>query len=242
MHSPCTDTASMRAVGKSRSASSTSNSGEFFRQRRAPTRRTAGSSRRMSGEHSSSRTSLRPVRLRRSGSAATQSNRSVVAARYSSAEAQTTSTFAAPSSRRLRAATAASTGSRSSATTRRKRRPNASASTPSPQVRSSAASPARLLVCGARLARRLFEGARRQDAACGVVGGEFRAGAFEVFDLRGHQRGVGCAPVERHGQRIAAEILLHGAPHVVAAQRIELFACHAGKVTDFSATDGMPRG
>ena len=231
MHSPCTDTASMRAVGKSRSASSTSNSGEFFRQRRAPMRRTAGSSRRMSGEHSSSRTSLRPVRLRRSGSAATQSNRSVVAARYSSAEAQTTSTFAAPSSRRLRAATAASTGSRSSATTRRKRRPNASASTPS-----------RLLVCGARLARRLFEGARRQDAACGVVGGEFRAGAFEVFDLRGHQRGVGRAPVERHGQRIAAEILLHGAPHVVAAQRIELFACHAGKVTDFSATDGMPRG
>ena len=100
----------------------------------------------------------------------------------------------------------------------------------------------RLLVCGARLARRLFEGARRQDAACGVVGGEFRAGAFEVFDLRGHQRGVGRAPVERHGQRIAAEILLHGAPHVVAAQRIELFACHAGKVTDFSATDGMPRG
>lgn len=52
----------------------------------------------------------------------------------------------------------------------------------------------------------------------------------------------GVRRVERHGQRIAAEILLHGAPHVVAAQRIELFACHAGKVTDFSATDGMPRG
>ena len=95
---------------------------------------------------------------------------------------------------------------------------------------------------GARFARRLFEGARRQDASGGVVGGELRTGAFEVFHLRGDQRGIGDAAVERYGHRIAAEVLGDGVSHVVAAQRIELFAGHVRKVTDFSATDGGRRG
>lgn len=231
----------MRAVGKSRSASSTSNSGEFFRQRRAPMRRTAGSSRRMSGEHSSSRTSLRPSGCGRSGSAATQSNRSVVAARYSSAEAQTTSTFAAPSSRRLRPRRPPARDR-----VRAPRRAGSGGPTPARRrpARRSDRAPCRPPAPCVRRTPRSTPVRRRAAAGCSVRRSRrgVSCGAFEVFDLRGHQRGVGCAPVERHGQRIAAEILLHGAPHVVAAQRIELFACHAGKVTDFSAMDGMPRG
>lgn len=101
-----------------------------------------------SGEHASSRTSLRPSAERRSGSAKIQSKRSPGRCRYSSAEVWTTSMLAAWSRRKFSAAIRASVSLRSSVTTRRKRRLRKSASTPSPQVRSSAVSPS-IRLCAA---------------------------------------------------------------------------------------------
>ena len=101
-----------------------------------------------SGEHASSRTSLRPSAERRSGSAKIQSKCSPGRCRYSSAEVWTTSMLAAWSRRKFSAAIRASVSLRSSVTTRRKRRLRKSASTPSPQVRSSAVSPS-IRLCAA---------------------------------------------------------------------------------------------
>ena len=93
------------------------------------------------------------------------------------------------------------------------------------------------LAGGAKFARSLFKRQWRQNAACRMVGGQFGPRTLEVLDLRGDSCRVADPAVERHVERIAVEIVGNGAAHGIAAQRIELFACHRGKVTVFSAKD-----
>ena len=71
---------------------------------------------------------------------------------------------------------------------------------------------------GARLARRLLEGQRRQDALRRGVRREFLCGPREVFDLRGHEPGVGDGAVRRHFERVAAAGGGDGALHFFREQ------------------------
>ena len=86
----------------------------------------------------------------------------------------------------------------------------------------------------ARLARRLLEGPRRQDALRRGVRGEFPFGPREVFDLRGDQTGVGHAAVRRHLQRVASAGPGDRFAHLVGAEQGVFFGgYHVGKCTLF---------
>lgn len=87
---------------------------------------------------------------------------------------------------------------------------------------------------GARLARRLLEGQRRQDALRRGVRREFLRGPREVLDLRGHEPGVGDGAVQNHLQRVAAPCGGDGAPHFVREQEGVFFGGnHVRKDTFF---------
>ena len=93
------------------------------------------------------------------------------------------------------------------------------------------------LVCGARLARGLFEGSGREDAFRRRIGGELLLGAREVLDLRGDQPGVRHAAVHRHGERIASPGAVNGLPDFGKAQQFVFFGGdHVGKGTLFFAS------
>ena len=89
-------------------------------------------------------------------------------------------------------------------------------------------------VGGARLARRLLEGQRRQDALRRGVRREFLRSPREVLDLRGHEPGVGDGAVQSHLQRVAAPCGGDGAPHFVREQEGVFFGGnHVRKDTFF---------
>ena len=74
------------------------------------------------------------------------------------------------------------------------------------------------LAGGARLARCLLESQRRQDTLRRGIRRELLPGPREVFDLRGHEPGVGDRAVQSHLQRVAAPCGSDGAPHFVREQ------------------------